>query len=111
MRNQLQNGLNYIKTHTCPGKRSNLDIIADILRLGEAGKTEIIDTTRITHSQLKRYLTRLLILNLIEKQHSVYRRDTYRVTEKGQKLLDTLNGIRQMLQPKLPVNMSQSFKL
>jgi len=92
-------------------RRCDIDIIADILQLGEAGKTEIIGTARITHSQVNRYLTRLLILNLIEKQQSVYRRDTYRITKKGKKLLRTLNGIRQMLRPKPPVNTSQSFKL
>ena len=94
---------------TLGGRRCDIDIIADILQLGEAGKTEIIGATRITHSQLNRYLARLLTLKLVEKQDSGCYPETYRVTAKGRKLLYTIKGIRQMLRPKLPLNVPQSF--
>ena len=48
-------------------RRSNFEIIADMLRLGEAGKTEIMYSANMSYFQLQKYLNFLLQQNLIDK--------------------------------------------
>ena len=48
-------------------RRSNIQIIADMLRLGEAGKTEIMYSANMSYFQLQKYLKFLLELKLIEE--------------------------------------------
>ncbi len=37
-------------------KRSRIEVMADILRLGEAGKTEIMFEANLSYIQLQKYL-------------------------------------------------------
>ena len=79
-------------------RRSNIDIIADMLRLGEAGKTEIMYSANMSYFQLQKYLNFLLQLKLIDKITVGNPTVTYKVTRKGLKLLRNIDNIQQMLE-------------
>jgi len=79
-------------------RRSNIDIIADMLRLGEAGKTEIMYSANMSYFQLQKYLNFLLELKLIDKVTVGNPTVTYRVTKKGLRLLRNIDNIQQMLE-------------
>ena len=64
-------------------RRSSVEVIADILRLGQAGKTEIMYSANMSYFQLQKYLKYLLKLGLIDKVEIDSPGVTYRVTEKG----------------------------
>ena len=79
-------------------RRSNFEIIADMLRLGEAGKTEIMYSANMSYFQLQKYLNFLLQLKLIDKVTVGNPTVTYRVTRKGLKLLRNIDSIMHMLE-------------
>jgi predicted transcriptional regulator len=79
-------------------RRSNIQVIADILRLGEAGKTEIMYSANMSYFQLQKYLKFLLQLELIDKVMVGNPIVTYRVTEKGLRLLRSIDSILEMLE-------------
>lgn len=80
-------------------RRSNIEIIADILRIGEngAGKTEIMYSANMSYRQLQRYLSFLLTQGFIDKVKIGNPIVTYHVTDKGQRLLSNIDGIMEML--------------
>ena len=79
-------------------RRSNIQIIADMLRLGEAGKTEIMYSANMSYFQLQKYLRFLLDLKLIDKVYLGNPSVSYRVTEKGFNLLKHIDSIQQILE-------------
>jgi len=79
-------------------RRSSIEIIADILRLGEAGKTEIMYSVNMSFFQLQKYLKYLLELGLIDKVTVGNPTITYRVTEKGVRLLHNIETILKTLE-------------
>jgi predicted transcriptional regulator len=79
-------------------RRSNVEVIADILRLGEAGKTEIMYSANMSYFQLQKYLHYLLQLGLIDKVTVGNPTITYRVTRKGLTLLKNIDSILQLLE-------------
>jgi len=79
-------------------RRSSIEVIADMLRLGEAGKTEIMYSANMSYSQLQKYLSFLLQLGLITKVTVGNPVITYRVTRKGLRLLRNIEGILEMLE-------------
>ncbi len=79
-------------------RRSNFEIIADMLRLGEAGKTEIMYSANMSYFQLQKYLNFLLQLKLIDKITMGNPTVTYRVTRKGLRLLRNIDNILQILE-------------
>ena len=81
-------------------RRSNIEVIADMLRLGEAGKTEIMYSANMSYAQLQKYLKFLLQLGLIDKVTVGNPVVTYRVTRKGLKLLRSIDSILEMLELK-----------
>ena len=81
-------------------RRSNIEVIADILRLGEAGKTEIMYSANMSYFQLQKYLSFLLRLGLIDKVTVGNPSITYRVTKKGLRLLRNIDGILEVLELK-----------
>lgn len=81
-------------------RRSSIEVIADMLRLGEAGKTEIMYSANMSYFQLQKYLNFLLNLGLITKVKLGNPSVTYRVTRKGLKLLKQIDGILEMLELK-----------
>jgi len=74
-------------------RRSSIEVIADILRLGEAGKTEIMYSANMSFFQLQKYLKFLLELRLIDKVTVGNPTVTYRVTRKGLKLLKSIDTV------------------
>jgi predicted transcriptional regulator len=79
-------------------RRSSIQVIADILRLGEAGKTEIMYSANMSFFQLQKYLSFLLELNLIDKVTIGNPIVTYRVTRKGLRLLKNIDVVLAMLE-------------
>ena len=79
-------------------RRSNIEVIADMLRLGEAGKTEIMYSANMSYAQLQKYLKFLLQLGLIDKVTVGNPVVTYRVTEKGLRLLRSIDSILEILE-------------
>ena len=84
--------------------RSSIEVIADILRLGEAGKTDIMYAVNMSYHQLEIYLNRLLALNLIDKTTTTDVPVTYRVTQKGLRLLKNIDSTLEMLDGKEPLS-------
>ena len=64
-------------------RRSSIEVIADMLRLGEAGKTEIMYSANMSYAQLQKYLKFLLELKLIDRVTVGNPVITYRITKKG----------------------------
>jgi len=79
-------------------RRSSIEIIADMLRLGEAGKTEIMYSANMSHAQLEKYLKFLLQLKLIDRIFVGNPIITYRVTKKGLRVLRNIDYILKMLE-------------
>jgi predicted transcriptional regulator len=80
-------------------RRSNIEIIADMLRVGEngAGKTEIMYSANMSYAQIQKYLAFLMNKDLINKVEVGNPSIKYHVTDKGSKLLQSINNIMEML--------------
>ena len=81
-------------------RRSSIEIIADMLRLGEAGKTEMMDRVNMSYFQLTKYLNFLIERGLVSKIALGNPSVTYRVTNKGLQLLRSIDGILEMMDAK-----------
>jgi predicted transcriptional regulator len=80
-------------------RRSNIEIIGDMLRVGEngAGKTEIMYSANMSYTQIQKYLGFLMsqgLINRVEVGNPVV---TYHVTDKGLKVLRSIENIVEML--------------
>jgi predicted transcriptional regulator len=82
-------------------RRSNIQIIADMLRVGEngAGKTEIMYTANMSYSQIQKYLDYLVNQGFIHKVNMDNTLVAYQVTENGLKLLKAIDTLMEMLEP------------
>ena len=82
-------------------RRSNIEIIADMLRVGEngAGKTEIMYTANMSYSQIQKYLDYLVSQGFISKVNLDKTMIAYQVTENGFKLLKAIDTLMEMLTP------------
>ena len=78
-------------------RRSNIEVIADILRLGQAGKTEIMYSANMSYCQLQKYLDFLMERGFIDRVSSQNPTITYRTTRKGTSLLKRIDGVLAML--------------
>jgi len=81
-------------------RRSSIEVIADMLRLGEAGKTEIMYSANMSYFQLQKYLKFLLQLGLINEITVGNPVITYRITKKGLRLLKQIDNILEILELK-----------
>ena len=82
-------------------RRSSINIIADILKLlsiSESSKNEIMFIVNIGYYQAQTYLNRLLKLRLLDEVIEENRLVSYRVTEKGLKLLSEIESVQEMCQ-------------
>jgi predicted transcriptional regulator len=79
------------------GRRSSIEVIADMLRLGEAGKTEIMYSANMSYFQLKKYLKFLLDRGLISEVTLGNPSVTYRVTPEGLKVLRNIDELLETL--------------
>ena len=80
-------------------RRSNIEIIADMLRIGEngAGKTKIMYSANMSYSQIQKYLGFLMEQGFIDKVEVDNPVVTYQLTEKGSKLLRLIDNLIEML--------------
>jgi len=78
-------------------RRSSIEIIADMLRLGEAGKTEIMYSVNMSYFQLQKYLDFMLGRGLIDKVKLGNPSVTYRVTKKGISVLRSIDSLLECL--------------
>ncbi|MFC2047764.1 winged helix-turn-helix domain-containing protein [Chloroflexota bacterium] len=80
-------------------RRSNIEIIAEMLKVGEngAGKTKIMYNANLSYTQIQKYLGFLTAQGFIDKMEMGNPSVTYQVTESGLKLLESINGLIQML--------------
>ncbi len=80
-------------------RRSNIEIIADILRIGEdgVGKTEIMYGANMSYYQLQKYLNFLLERGFICRLMTENSHFNYRLTEKGSRLLKSIDNVLQAL--------------
>jgi predicted transcriptional regulator len=78
-------------------RRSNIEVIADILRLGQAGKTEIMYSANMSYCQLQKYLDFLMERGFIDRVNSKDSTATYRTTRKGISLLKRIDDVLAML--------------
>lgn len=82
-------------------RRSDIKIIADMLRVGEkgAGKTEIMYTANLSYTQIQKYLDYLVNQGFINKVDLDNTMIAYQVTESGLKLLRAIDNLVAMLEP------------
>ena len=80
-------------------RRSDVEIMADMLKVGEngAGKTEIMYGANMSYHQIQKYLGYLMAQGFIDKIKMGNPSVTYRITDSGLKLLQLVNSIREML--------------
>ncbi|MFQ6122255.1 MAG: winged helix-turn-helix domain-containing protein [Dehalococcoidales bacterium] len=80
-------------------RRSDIEIIADMLKVGEngAGKTEIMYSANMSYSQIQKYLGYLMSQGFIDQVRMGNPSVTYQVTDSGLKLLRLINSIKEML--------------
>jgi len=80
-------------------RRSNIEIIADMLKVGEngAGKTEIMYSVNMSYSQIQKYLGFLMSRGFINKVKVGNPAVTYQVTDLGLKLLKSIDSVTEML--------------
>jgi predicted transcriptional regulator len=82
-------------------RRSDIKIIADMLRVGEkgAGKTEIMYTANMSYSQIQKYLEYLVNQGFIHKVDLDNTMVAYQVTDSGLKLLKAIDSLVAMMEP------------
>lgn len=80
-------------------RRSNVQIIADMLRTGEsgAGKTKFMYNNNLSYSQLQKYMKFLLTRGFITEVHVGNPKVTYQVTDSGSRLLKSIESVSEIL--------------
>ncbi|HUU08397.1 MAG TPA: winged helix-turn-helix domain-containing protein [Dehalococcoidales bacterium] len=80
-------------------RRSDIEIIAEMLKVGEngAGKTKIMYSVNMSYRQIQKYLGYLMAQGFIDQMKMGNPAVTYQVTDNGLKLLELLNRIEEML--------------
>lgn len=80
-------------------RRSNIEIIAEMLKVGEngAGKTKIMYNANLSYSQIQKYLGYLISQGFIDKLELGNPAVTYQVTESGLRLLSSISSVVEML--------------
>ena len=79
-------------------RRSEIEIVRDILTLTKKGakKTQILYQTNLSYTQLNDYLSFLLEKKFVET-HEIKFFTIYKITDKGLKLLDSINEVIKYL--------------
>jgi predicted transcriptional regulator len=80
-------------------RRSDIEIIADMLKVGEngAGKTEIMYSANMSYRQIQKYLGYLMAHGFIDRMKMGNPSVTYQVTDSGLKLMQLISNIKEML--------------
>ena len=82
--------------------RSNIEILADILRLlrlGNTGKIQITHYAHLDRDQASNYINSLVESELLEGAEEEMGLPSYRITKKGLAALSVIENIREMLPP------------
>ena len=79
------------------GRRSNIEIIADILRMGQASKTQIMYRVGMSFAQLQKYLDYLVKRGFLIRDSYKMPGATYRISQEGKLLLQSIETIEQLL--------------
>ncbi len=81
-------------------RRSNIQIIHDMLKVGEngAGKTEIMYSANMSYTQIQKYLGFLIRHGFIDKVEVGNPVVTYQVTERGISLLKSIDTVLEVLE-------------
>jgi len=77
-------------------RRTRFEIVADILRLGEASRTRIMYSSNLSFGLLDKYLRWLCDQGYLTITHETRKR-VYCTTEKGKKLLERIDKVIEML--------------
>ena len=101
LNNRKSTGGYPINRLTVGQRRSNIEIIADMLRIGEngAGKTEIMYSANMSYHQIQRYLDYLVNQGFVHKVVMDNTLVAYQVTVTGLKLLKAIDTLMEMLGP------------
>ncbi len=78
-------------------RRCNIEIIADILRTGSGGQTNIMYSCDLSYHQLHRYLHFLLARGLMQVHDRDDMRKTFKPTAEGEQLLAIIDNVRNLL--------------
>ncbi len=80
-------------------RRSNIEIIGEMLRLGEngAGKTELMYGVNMSYTQIQKYLSFLINHGFIDKLVVGNPTMTYQVTDKGKSLMASIDSVLEVL--------------
>lgn len=93
-------------------RRSNIEIIADILRMGQASKTHIMYCVGMSFAQLEKYLSYLIERGFLIQDSFKIPGTIYRVSEDGRQLLQLIEKIEELLaidgKDEMVENISQS---
>jgi len=81
-------------------QHSDIEIIADMLRVGEngAGKTEVMYTADMSYHQIQKYLEYLINQGFINKVNLDNTVIAYQVTESGLKLLKAIDTLLEIIE-------------
>ena len=101
LNNQSSLGSNTGQRVAVGQRRSNIEIIADMLRVGEngAGKTEIMYSANMSYSQIQKYLDYLVNQRFVNKVEMDNTMVAYQVTDSGFRLLKAIDTLMSMLEP------------
>ncbi len=78
-------------------RRSSIEIMGSILRLGRAGKTEIMYSSNMSHAQMERYLELLVARGFLLQVSSGNPRIEYEPTPAGTDLLLSIDSLMRTL--------------
>jgi len=80
-------------------RRSDVEIIAEMLRIGENGavKTKIMYNANMSYSQMKKYLRFLISQGYLDSVRAGNLSVTYQATDKGLNLLKSIDGFIEIL--------------
>jgi predicted transcriptional regulator len=78
-------------------RRSNYEVVADILRMETASKTQIMYRAGMSYAQLNKYLDYLIDRGFLLWASDKYPAGIYRTTPQGEVLLDSIDKIQEML--------------
>lgn len=79
-------------------RRSNLEVIADILRLGAASKSQIMYSSNMSYAQIQRYLHFLVDRGFMERVVRPNPGVKYHVTQRGRLLLKRIESVHDLLE-------------
>jgi predicted transcriptional regulator len=92
--------LAYFEGFAMNRRRSNIEIIGEMLRVGEngVGKTEIMYSVNMSYSQLQKYLGFLISHGFINRLKMGNPSVTYQVTESGLSLRKSIETVLEVLE-------------